>query len=303
VSPVLRKKFPRDWPDLKPEQGWHRDPALRPSLVHCRAVTRRHAASFYFSSFPLPAARKQAAFAIYAFCRWIDDAIDEAGVHDTPDPDALKAQLDALLEGNSALAFAPAFTTAVRQYGIPRELFHDLLEGCCADAGRVRIASFEELEAYCYRVASVVGLMMSRVFGLTSRAGMEQAVDMGIAMQLTNILRDVREDLERDRIYLPAEELATHDLSEDDLHAARVDERWRAFMRFQIERARHYFTLGSEGLPLLAPDGSRFCARLMARIYAGILDEIERAGCDVFAGRVFVPMRRKLAITAGSLLR
>ncbi len=264
-------------------------------------MTRKHAASFYFSSFPLPPARKQAAFAIYAFCRWVDDCIDETDLADGPDDDFLNREVADLLAGRSDLAFGPAFRAAVCEYSIPEELFFALVAGCCGDRQEVRLNSFPELEAYCYDVASVVGLMMSRVFGLETREGMEQAVDMGIAMQLTNILRDVREDYEMGRVYLPADELAAHDLNADDLGRGTVDERWRRFMRFQIERAREYFQLGSKGLPLLRADGSRFCARLMARIYAGILDEIERRDYDVFSSRAYVRKRRKIRITLRTL--
>ncbi|MGF1448195.1 MAG: phytoene/squalene synthase family protein [Opitutales bacterium] len=301
MSPFLQKRLPRDWPALRPSEDWYRSPHLRESLAVCRQMTRKHAASFYFSSFPLPPARKQAAFAIYAFCRWVDDCIDETDLADGPDADELREEVTALLNGRSDLAFGPAFRAAVREYGIPEELFGALVSGCCRDRLAVRLNSFQELEAYCYDVASVVGLMMSRVFGLETREGMEQAVDMGIAMQLTNILRDVREDYEMGRVYLPADELAAHDLDIHDLAQGRVDERWRGFMRFQITRAREYFRLGSCGLPLLRADGSRFCARLMARIYAGILDEIERRDYDVFSSRAYVRKRRKIRITLRTL--
>lgn len=264
-------------------------------------MTRKHAKSFYFSSFPLPPAGKQAAFALYAFCRWVDDCIDESDIAGGPDPEDLHAEVRRMLGGGSSLPFAAAFRAAVTQYSIPEELFFELVAGCCRDCRSVRLANFAELESYCYGVASVVGLMMSRVFGLKGRTGMEQAVDMGIAMQLTNILRDVREDFEMGRIYLPADELAAHDLSDADLADGVVDDRWRGFMQFQIGRAREYFRLGSEGLPLLRADGSRFCARLMARIYAGILDEIERRDYDVFSSRAYVRKRRKLRITLKTL--
>jgi phytoene synthase len=184
----------------------------------------------------------------------------------------------------------------VARYGIPQLLFEELIEGVCMDAGPVRIDNFDELHLYCYRVASVVGLMMSRIFGLKDPAGEERAIQMGVAMQLTNILRDVREDLQMNRIYLPAEELGRFGLTEEDLRLGKVTGSWHEFMKFQIERARRYYREGEKGIHFLAPDGSRMAVALMSRVYSGILSEIERANYDVFRGRVHVSLPRKLGL-------
>lgn len=281
---------------------------LEGSFAYCRALTRAHAKSFYFSSIALPVHKKDAAYAIYAFCRFADDLLDE----DLPETEKRRAavgeklrRLLVALYGNSdlKLPFAPAFRRTVSEYKIPAKLFEELIEGVCMDIGPVRIRNFEELHLYCYRVASVVGLMMSPIFGLEDERGKERAIEMGVAMQLTNILRDVKEDLDKDRIYLPADELQRFGLTENDLRESRADDRWKTFMRFQVERARSSYRSGEMGIPLLAPDGSRLAVTLMSTVYAGILDEIERADCDVFKGRVHVSFARKLGLAARAFLK
>lgn len=278
------------------------------SFAYCRALTRAHAKSFYFSSITLPAEKKDAAYAVYAFCRFADDLLDEDLLKTEEGRAAARAKLRKLLEAlygkeDLELPFAAAFRQTVDCYQIPSRHFEELIEGVCMDTGPVRIKNFEELHLYCYRVASVVGLMMSRIFGLENETGNDRAIEMGVAMQLTNILRDVKEDLEKDRIYLPADEMQQYGLSEESLKTGRADERWQEFMRFQIERARSYYCSGEAGIPLLAADGSRLTVALMSTVYAGILDEIERAGCDVFKGRVHVSFPRKVKLAFWAFLK
>ena len=263
----------------------------------CEAITRAHASSFYFASFPLPKPKKCAAFAIYAFCRWVDDTIDEATNPDQLDPRTLFTELDALYSGASHLPFALAFAEVSRQYSIPKAFYVDLIQGCCMDRQPLKIPSYPELEVYCYYVASIVGLMMSKVFGLKEMEGMYQAVEMGIAMQLTNILRDVKEDAQKNRRYLPLDELKMFHLSENQLSGEMpCDEKWQQFMQFQVERAQAYYHAAEPGLALLANDGSRMTVQLMAKVYGGILDEVRRNHYDVFSGRLYVPKSRKICL-------
>ncbi len=304
MTPEVQAKLPRVWVPPAPEPGWSRDPGLAEALRHCREVTRRHARSFYFSSFPLSGDSKQAAFAVYAFCRYVDDLVDE-----NPDPslnraalrEALTRELAAVDAGDSARPFAPALAVVNRQYGIDRSFYLDLIEGCCLDREKVEIETWPQLELYCYHVASVVGLIMSRIFGLREAEAVPRAVEMGIAMQLTNILRDVGEDLARDRIYLPREELAAHGLDRSFLEGGQVDDRWRNFLREQIERARDTYRRAEPGIVYLER-AARPTARMMSRIYAGILDRIEAADYRVFDRRVFVSFPRKLWLAAGCLV-
>jgi phytoene synthase len=214
---------------------------------------------------------------------------------------ALRAALDAMLAGRHPAPFAPAFAAVCREYGIARELCLDLIEGCARDRLPLRLADLAEFEVYCYHVASVVGLMMSRIFGLRDATGLPRAVAMGLAMQLTNILRDVREDFDRGRIYLPAEDLARFGISEDQLRAGRVDANWAALLRFEIARTRAWYAEAELGLPLLDADGSRLTATLMARLYSGILGAIERRRYDVFSARCYVPTWRKSVVLARCL--
>ena len=273
-------------------------PATDASYAECRAITRHHAKSFYFASHTLPAAKRNHAYAVYAFCRHVDDVIDHApSAEEIP---ALVAGLEEFVRGvfdgsveDARTAWLPAFRHTVRSRDIPALWFQQLLHGVLLDQGRVRIADWPELENYCYHVAGVVGLMMTRVFGLADRAHEREAVAMGIAMQLTNILRDVAEDLRRDRIYLPADELAAHGLGEPFLHHGTITPEWIRFMQFQIGRARDYYQRAEPGIRALPGDGSRLTTRIMSSVYGGILGEIEQAGYDVFRGRVHVPLRRK----------
>ncbi len=261
-----------------------------------RAICKRHARTFYFASVFLPRAKREAAYAVYAFCRLLDDAADTGG-----DLFVFDKALDAAYAGSAAevgneqerLALI-AFGETVRRYDIPKRYFDDLAAGCRMDLTVNRYATWDELRVYCYHVAGVVGLIMCRVFGLADPAAERQAVVMGEAMQLTNILRDVGEDRSLGRIYLPGEDLARFGYGEAELMAGVVNEPFRQLMRFEVERARSLYRDGAAGLAALADDGSRFTASAMGVIYAGILGAIERQGYDVFARRARLSTTQKL---------
>ena len=278
-------------------------------------MTRHHAKTFYFASHVLPAQKQIDAYAVYAFCRYVDDQIDLA-----PDETArLRALADlshllhaAYLPGTGAESFERslpwlrAFRETTRRRAIPAAYFEDLLKGVEMDRGRVRLRTWDELDSYCYHVAAVVGLIMVHVLTEPSPELLKPARDLGTAMQLTNILRDIAEDWQRDRLYLPADELEKFGLTEDDFARQRADEAFRTMMRFQIARARAYYSDAEPGIAALPADGSRFCARLMSTVYGAILDEIERADYQVFQGRVRVSFPRKLRLAlgcAGQVLR
>ena len=272
--------------------------SLQQSFEAARRITRHHARTFYFSSLFLPRHKQNAAYAVYAFCRHADDLLD---VHATdamgPQRGQLNETLDLLYNGKCKdLEFAGAFHYTITEHSIPRKYFDELVEGVCMDRGRIRIATWEELDRYCYLVASVVGLIMSRIFGLRDPAGEKQASALGTAMQLTNILRDIREDYERDRLYLPAEEVTRFGVSEEDIRLHRVTPQFIKLMKFQVARAREHYAESEKGIPMLANDGSQFTVWAMRWIYAGILDEIEQAGHDVYARRASVSFPRKLRL-------
>ncbi len=261
-------------------------------------MTRIHASTFYFASHVLRPEKRWAAYAVYAFCRHVDDVIDESS-GDMPTRESLEAELDRIFGGQSTLPFAPAVAAAAAAYGIPRQLFSDLIHGCCLDQQPMEVQSFSQLAEYCYYVASVVGLMMARIFGLKDADGVPRAVEMGIAMQLTNILRDVREDFERGRVYLPADELHRHGLTKGSLQARMVNRQWYDFMRFQVDRARQYYASAEQGVDFLDPGGPQLATRLMSRLYAEILTVIEARNYDVFKQRAYVPLHHKVRLAVG----
>lgn len=273
-----------------------------------RRYTRRYAKSFYFASFALPKSKRRAAYAIYAFCRFADNLVDDATMEAGGDGpvrtiQGLRDQLNFVY--THSVRMDPkflAFRETVVRYRIPQAYFEDLLTGVEMDLTKTRYANFAELQRYCYHVASVVGLIMARVFGYREDMALVHAGELGTGMQLTNILRDVKEDYARGRVYLPQDELRHFGVSERDLASGRMNEHIRALLAFQAGRARSYYVKAADGIPMLTNDGSRFCVRLMSHIYAGILQDIRAHDYDVFNRRAFVPLRKKLwiAILAGS---
>jgi 15-cis-phytoene synthase len=192
----------------------------------------------------------------------------------------------------------PAFLDTVERYEIPLRYFVELIDGLEGDIANRRYADFGDLALYCYRVAATVGLAMCRVLGVTSDRASSHAVELGVAMQLTNILRDVKEDLQNGRVYLPQDELLAAGWDEERLRYGRIDSQFRALVRRQAARAHSYYDRGVAGLPYLNPD-ARFAILVAAKAYGAILHEIERRNYDVFAGRARVSWPAKLKIVAG----
>lgn len=285
-------------------QGFLETRETRANYEACREYTKEHAKTFYFASHVLPAEQRNAAYALYAICRYADNLIDAGpqGAEVTRTMKRLRGLADQI---RYMYAFSPlmdskllALRETVMKFRIPAEYFLDLLRGVEMDLTRKRYETFEELLDYCYCVASVVGLMMAKVFGVTDEGALRAAADMGTAMQLTNILRDVREDHLMGRVYLPAEDLERFGVTESMLESGIVNDEFRALMRFEIARARGYFKRGEEGLPLIPESASRFCASLMGKTYERILGRIERQGYDIFSGRAYVPASEKLRVAA-----
>ncbi|MCS6966436.1 MAG: phytoene/squalene synthase family protein [Candidatus Kapabacteria bacterium] len=285
---------------------------LTASYAVCRRITQRYARTFYFASQVLGPRLRSAAYAVYAFCRVADDLVDRAKAG--AEAHWVQRELDELQRVVAALStteelslvrfpWYPALRQTVRDFGVPPSLLAKLLEGVRMDLEKSRYATFQELAQYCYRVASVVGLMMCHVFGYRDQAALGYAVDMGIAMQLTNILRDVAEDYRLGRVYLPQEELRAFGYTEQELARGVINDAFRALMAFQVERARRYYQRAWEGVALLESRQGRVCTRIMGRLYAGILDEIERASYDVFHRRAHVGPLRKVVLGAQAALK
>jgi len=292
-------------PGLAAEEG---------AFAAARAICRRHARTFYFCSMFLPIRKREAAYAVYAVCRMLDDAVDD-GARGTATDDASDAdrharidrfldQLDAIYAGRDItpadelpadrLALC-AFARTVFEFQIPKRHFCDLARGCRMDLLMREYATWAQLQEYCHLVAGVVGLILCRIFGLEDAVALEQAALMGHAMQLTNILRDVGQDHRLGRIYLPREDLDRFGYSASDLARGVVDERFRGLMHFEIARARGLYGQAAAGLCRLPADGSRQTAAAMAVIYAGILRAIEGQNYDVFSRRAALGTVQKLA--------
>lgn len=260
-----------------------------------RLATARGSKSFYFATRFFPREVAEAAYAVYWFCRTTDDLVDEAVT--PPDLDGWRRRLARALDGRTTGdEVLDTFASTARRFSIPARYAFELIDGVEMDLVKSEYANFDELRLYCYRVAATVGLMMMHVVGFDG-APHAEAIHMGVAMQLTNILRDVGEDLSRGRLYLPLEELARFGVSRADLAAGRRTDAFRRLMEFQIARARREYELGRAGLPFLHSRG-RFAVDLASRIYARILHRIEASDYDVFARRAVVSRREKYWITA-----
>jgi phytoene synthase len=284
-------------------------PSLEQAYEDCRRETAEWAKTFYLGTLLMPPAKRRAIWAIYVWCRRTDELMDSPEAQARPVAE-LAERLDhweqrtrGLFAGDVRDGLDLVMCDTLERYPQPIQPYLDMIEGMRMDLQKQRYANFAELELYCYRVAGTVGLMTQEVMGVdaayTSAPWSERpdtseaAVALGIANQLTNILRDVGEDRGRGRIYLPLDELAHFGYSEAELMAGVVNDNWRALMRFQLERARDWFARSESGVRWLAPD-ARWPVWASLRLYRGILDVIEQHGYDVFNHRAYVPRAGKL---------
>ena len=263
-----------------------------PDWEHCRTVVREHGRTFFFASHFLPPEPRRAIHATYAFCRVADDIVDRAPAT------GLAAAARALDTWEAELAtpahpIAVAFAAARARYGVPVEPARDLLAGVRMDLAPRHFETWDDLRLYCYRVAGTVGLLVAPILGCRDEAALPRAVDLGIAMQLTNILRDVAEDAGMGRLYLPLADLRQFGCDPGAILAGRPSGRFAELMAFEIDRARALYDSGRAGVPALSPAG-RLTTLASAHLYAKILHRIEEQGYDVFAARAVIPTRRKL---------
>ncbi len=278
------------------------DPArLKAAYEECRTITKKEASNFYYAFLALPRHRRKAIYAVYAFSRLADDIADRPGSTKSKHKGLteLRRRLEEAYSGRPHGPIFEALADASERYEINRVLFENVIDGVSMDLERNRISNFEELNDYCYHVASAVGLISIQVFGHQDDPRVhDYAVDLGLAMQLTNILRDIREDAERDRIYLPQDEMARFGYSEDNLRNQVLNDRFRSLMRFQVNRARMYFDSGTNLFPFLESE-SRACAEGLHRIYSRILDKIALRGFDVFTERIGLSPWEKIRMISG----
>lgn len=280
---------------------------LSRSQAAARAITREHARTFYFASHVLGSGVQRDAYAVYACCRSIDDAVDRAAARgESVRPEVAGEILERAYGAGGDRAgegWMPAFRETAARKKIRRTWFEDLAVGVAGDAGPVDLQTWPELDLYCYRVAGTVGLMMMRVFGLEDESAEPRALDLGRGMQLTNILRDVAEDASAGRIYLPAEERKAYGVDRNSLLQGRPSGRWEEFMKFQVERAREQYRRSESGIGQLAAGGPRLATWLMRELYAGILDPIEASGYDVFSRRHALSLSQKIGRGLGVFVR
>jgi phytoene synthase len=271
------------------------------SYDYCRRVARSRAKNFYYSFVLLSRQQRKAMCAIYAFMRHCDDLSDEPGASREALENWRGEMVEALDGRFSGHPVWPAFRHTVRRFGIPPEYFHEMIDGVLGDLDPRRFESFSQLYRYCYQVASVVGLTCIHIFGFDTRTALPLAEKCGVAFQLTNILRDVREDLGRDRIYLPAEDLRRFGVTESDLRAGNRTEPVLALLRFEASRARAYYQDSRPLLDLIHPRSRRSLWALIA-IYSRLLERIEASNYDVFTRRARLSAVEKSFIIVKALV-
>ena len=282
--------------------------SLEESYELCRQITATYAKTFYLGTLLMPEAKRRAIWAIYAWCRHTDELVDgkESEITTPETLDRWEDQLEEVFSGKAKADEEVALVHTLEQFPLEIQPFRDMIAGQRMDLFQNRYQTFDDLYLYCYRVAGTVGLMSTKVMGVNELGNpapwhrnrepyipLEEAIALGIANQLTNILRDVGEDIQRGRIYLPLEELALFDYTEADLLNGVIDKRWKEFMRFQIQRARKFFKQAERGVQYLISD-ARWPVWSALMLYQQILGAIERNDYDVFTKRAYVSLPKKL---------
>ncbi|NTU67348.1 MAG: phytoene/squalene synthase family protein [Chlorobiaceae bacterium] len=278
--------------------------SLTNAYEYCRQIAKHHAKTFYLATLFLPKRQQNPIFAMYALLRTVDDLVDLAEDKLTNGQltrqeinssiEAWKARLSECYAGehrNDPILMA--WQDTLRHYAIPIELPLDLIDGVAMDIDFTPFETFDELYVYCYKVASVVGLMTAEIFGYSDPNALKHAIDLGIAMQLTNILRDIGEDVDRGRIYLPLEDLRRFGYGRDEFMSKTMNGKFTDLMKFQIERARRYYTSADKGIPMLDKE-SRLAVGISSRNYSDILKAIEQNDYDVFTRRAYRSFYQKI---------
>jgi 15-cis-phytoene synthase len=276
--------------------------SLQAAYHRCRVITSDNSRTFFMASNLLPPVKRRAVQALYAFCRVSDDLVDRPQGEVLSRLEHWRQQVVHGLTPSAVNpdqeAVALAWTDTRRDFCIPGRYVEQLIEGISSDVNCVRYETFSGLAKYCYRVACTVGLMSMHIVGYTGREAVPYAIRLGVALQLTNILRDVGEDWANGRLYLPQEELDAFGVSVDQIAEGVVDHNWRNFMRFQISRARQLYAEALPGVAMLGRDG-RFAIAAAGELYRGILSEIESNDYDVFRSRASMSTWNKLSSLPG----
>ena len=282
-------------------------PNYKVAFEHVRSLTAYWSKSFYFSARFLPKEKRWATYALYGFCRFADNLIDHP--RNRPKQQLISEVACFRRElrlayrwGESEHPILKPFILVAKKYNIPIDYPLDLLSGVQMDIETIRYETFDDLYVFCYRVASVVGLMMTHIIGYKDDNAFEYAEKLGIAMQLTNILRDVKEDKDMGRIYLPVKEMDQFGLTDDDVFKENFNEQFHQLMKFQVDRADNYYKEAVKGIPMLTT-ASQFSIYSASRIYQGILRKIEQRDYNPFQERVYVPLSKKFQILGTEVIR
>jgi phytoene synthase len=275
--------------------------------AYCTDLTKKSGSNFYYSFFFLPKAKREAMYTVYAFCKAVDSAVDEPPPGSDPKEELRRwrAELDLAYGGEPTWPLMISLAHHAKRLSIPKTYFEELIKGVEMDLGATRYATFEELSLYCYRVASIVGLICLHIFGPTSAHAQDYAVDLGMAFQLTNILRDLATDAEQGRIYLPHEDLVRFGYSEAELLERKASPQLYELIRFEAQRARRYYEKAQGALASLPANERRALtvAEIMRAVYSRLLVRIERHDHAVFGPRVRLSTSHRLAVAAGVWLR
>jgi phytoene synthase len=275
--------------------------------AYCTAYTKQSGSNFYYSFLFLSKAKRQAMYTIYAFCKAIDSAVDEppAGSNPKDELRRWRRELDAVYGGTPTLPITVSLAHHVKTLSIPKVYFEELVKGVEMDLSNNRYTTFDELSLYCYRVASVVGLICLHIFGTRSARAQDYAVSLGMAFQLTNILRDIGADASDNRVYLPLDDLHSCNYSEQALLQKTYSPEFKTLMQQEAARARQYYEKARASLISMDPSERRalIVAEIMRGIYSRILDKIEQSGYQVFGPRISLSTSHRLSIALSIWLR
>ncbi|NCS90321.1 MAG: squalene synthase HpnD [Ignavibacteria bacterium CG2_30_36_16] len=270
-------------------------------IEEAKDIAKKSRSSFYYAFNLLPAEKRDAMNTVYAFCRKTDDIVDEGNESDELKYEKLhkwRIEIEKSIDGHSDYQLLNKLGKTISQFNIPLEPFFELVRGMEMDLQRKRYLTFEDLRLYCYRVASTVGLMCIEIFGYKHQSTKEFAVNLGIALQLTNILRDIKHDAKNGRIYLPQEELVRFRYSEEEIIKNKYNSNFASLMKFEADRAKSYFDKATECLNL-DDKASMFAARAMQHIYYKILNKIIDADYDIYSRNIKVAKIEKVGIALG----
>jgi len=266
-----------------------------------KKISKSSNSSFYYAFNLLPAEKRNAMNTVYAFCRKTDDIVDEGAEPEDVKYEKLRKwriELEKAIYGSSNYPLLNKLAATIRNFNIPIEPFFELVKGMEMDLQKNRYLTFDDLQLYCYRVASTVGLMCIEIFGYNHASTKDFAINLGIALQLTNILRDLKKDVEAGRIYLPKEDLKKFKYSEEDLLNLKYNENFQLMMQYEVNRAKQYFDKATECLNL-DDKGKMFAARAMQHIYYKILEKIIEADYDVYNNEIEASKFEKIGISLG----